>query len=38
MTYLNYGLITPQGQSTPFSRNVLDNYTIGYKSTPMPRR
>jgi hypothetical protein len=38
MIYLNYGLFTPQGQSTPFSRNALDNYTMGYKPTPMPRR
>jgi hypothetical protein len=29
MIYLNYGLFTPQGQSTPFSRNASDNYTMG---------
>ena len=31
MTYPNYGLFTPQGQSTPFSDSVLGNYTKGYK-------
>jgi hypothetical protein len=38
MTYLNCGLFTPQRQSTLFSRNALDNYAMGYKPTPMPRR
>jgi hypothetical protein len=34
MTYPNYGLFTPQGQSTPFSDSALGNYTKGYKINP----